>query len=399
MSDSFLSQEEIDALLRNESSAAPAAAASKPELSEMEIDALGEIGNISMGSAATTMSVLLSRRVEITTPKVSTGFLNDLRKEYPMPYLIVEVEFTEGVKGTNLLAMKETDAAIIADLMMGNDGTNPPAEMNELYMSAVAEAMNQMMGATATSLSSIFKSRVDLGPPKVQLIDLSGSGIITESVTSQETLARIAFRMVVEGLIDSEIMLVLPIKVAREMVDGLLHSAPPAPPVAAAQPQRPAQAPQQQPPMAAAPQMQQQPMYAPQPQMQQQPMYAQQPQMQQQQRSMPSMMPEQNVLVQPAQFAPLKQSNMGGTESNIGMIMDVPLQVTVELGRTRKLIREILELAPGSVVELDKLAGEPVDILVNGKIVAKGEVVVIDENFGVRITGIVSMQERAITLQ
>ena len=110
-------------------------------------------------------------------------------------------------------------------------------------------------------------------------------------------------------------------------------------------------------------------------------------------------MPEQNVIVQPAQFAPLKQNMMNVSDSNIGMIMDVPLQVTVELGRTRKLIREILELAPGSVVELDKLAGEPVDILVNGKIVAKGEVVVIDENFGVRITGIVSMQERASTLQ
>ena len=384
MSDSFLSQEEIDALLRNESPAAPsntAASASSATLSDVEIDALGEIGNISMGSAATTMSVLLSRKVEITTPRVSIMLLDDMRKDYPMPYIIVEVRFTEGINGTNLLAMKESDAAIIADLMMGNDGSNPPTGMNELYMSAVAEAMNQMMGATATSLSSIFKSRVDLAPPKVRLIDLAGNDNITDSVTGSEDLVRIAFRMVVEDLIDSEIMLILPLKIARDMVDGLLHSSAPAP---AQQVPKPAAAPAQQ-VAAAAPPVQQQPAYI--------------PQQQAPQRGPSAVVPEQNVIVQPAQFAPLKQNVMNVSDSNIGMIMDVPLQVTVELGRTRKLIREILDLAPGSVVELDKLAGEPVDILVNGKIVAKGEVVVIDENFGVRITGIVSMQERASTLQ
>lgn len=385
MSDSFLSQEEIDALLRSESTVAPAGKStsiSSTALSDVEIDALGEIGNISMGSAATTMSVLLSRKVEITTPRVSIVLLNEMRKDYPMPYIIVEVRFTEGINGTNLLAMKETDAAIIADLMMGNDGSNPPTGMNELYMSAVAEAMNQMMGATATSLSSIFKSRVDLAPPKVRLIDLAGNDNITDSVTGSENLVRIAFRMVVEGLIDSEIMLILPLKIAREMVDGLLHSSAPAPAPQQAKPAMPA-APVMQ--VAAAPPVQQQQAYIP-------PQPAQQ-------RGPSSVVPEQNLIVQPAQFAPLKQNIMSVSDSNIGMIMDVPLQVTVELGRTRKLIREILELAPGSVVELDKLAGEPVDILVNGKIVAKGEVVVIDENFGVRITGIVSMQERASTLQ
>ena len=381
MSDSFLSQDEIDALLRNESpAAAPAATASAGTLSDVEIDALGEIGNISMGSAATTMSVLLSRKVEITTPRVSIMLLDDMRKDYPMPYIIVEVRFTEGINGTNLLAMKESDAAIIADLMMGNDGSNPPTGMNELYMSAVAEAMNQMMGATATSLSSIFKSRVDLAPPKVRLIDLAGNDNITDSVTGSEDLVRIAFRMVVEDLIDSEIMLILPLKIARDMVDGLLHSSAPAP---AQQAPKPAAAPAQ---VAAAPPVQQQSSYIP-------------PQQHAPQRGPSAVVPEQNVIVQPAQFAPLKQNVMNVSVSNIGMIMDVPLQVTVELGRTRKLIREILDLAPGSVVELDKLAGEPVDILVNGKIVAKGEVVVIDENFGVRITGIVSMQERASTLQ
>lgn len=389
MSESFLSQEEIDALLRNEPSLSPIATSVPSQLTEIEVDALGEIGNISMGSAATTMSVLLSRRVEITTPRVSVGVLAEMRKEYPMPYVIVEVRFTQGITGTNLLAMKETDATIIADLMMGNDGSNPPQDMSDLYMSAVAEAMNQMMGATATSLSSIFKNRVDLAPPKVRLIDLAGNDNITDSIRDGEPLVKISFRMVVENLIDSEIMLILPLPVARDMVNGLFHT--PSVPIAVSSPVsapsqeraavRPSPQPVPAPPLTFS--SPQQPYVAP----------------SQSQRPSSPMLADQNVLVQPAQFGPLKQTILSGSDSNIGMIMDVPLQVTVELGRTRKLIREILDLAPGSVLELDKLAGEPVDILVNGKIVAKGEVVVIDENFGVRITGIISMQERASTLQ
>lgn len=385
MSDGFLSQEEIDALLRNESVGAPVAASNDSVLSDVERDALGEIGNISMGSAATTLSVLLQRRVQITTPRVSVGMLSEMRAEYPMPYVIVEVKFTQGILGTNLLAIRERDGAVIGDLMMGNDGLNPPETMSDLYLSAVSEAMNQMMGATATSLSNMFRNRVDLAPPKSKIIDLSQADIMTESVKADDVVVRIAFRMEVEGLIDSEIMLILPLQVARDMVDHLLHAdSPPAPvPQPAAPPPQAMQ--QSQPTAPQQPQMQQQPVYAPPPS---------------QQRSMPAYQaPDQNVVVQPAQFAPLRASGVNVSDTNIGMIMDVPLQITVELGRTKKLIREILELAPGSVVELDKLAGEPVDILVNGKIVAKGEVVVIDENFGVRITSIVSMQERANTLQ
>ena len=103
--------------------------------------------------------------------------------------------------------------------------------------------------------------------------------------------------------------------------------------------------------------------------------------------------------VQAAQFTPLATAPVQVNEANIGLILDVPLQVTVELGRTKKSIKDILELSNGSIVELDKLAGEPVDIHVNGKLLAKGEVVVIDENFGVRITDIVSPEERAARLQ
>lgn len=365
MSDGFLSQEEIDALLRGE----PVAASPSPvgaELSDIEKDALGEIGNISMGTAATTLSVLLGRRVSITTPKVSISNLNEIKRQYPLPYLVIEVGYTHGLLGTNILAMREQDALIIADLMMGGEGTNPPSELNELYMSAVSESMNQMMGSTATSISTIFKKKVDIAPPKVNLLDFALDPNVTNIISGDDALVRVSFRMEVEDLIDSELMQILPLNVAKEMVENLMSAvqpaaAPPPPPVVTPKP---------------APAPQPAPAYAP-----------------------PPPQPAQNVAVQPVQFTPLKPAGMPGTDTNIGLLLDVPLQITVELGRTRKLIRDILELTPGSVVELDKLAGEPVDILVNGKLIAKGEVVVIDENFGVRITDIVSPLERAHNLQ
>lgn len=373
MSDGFLSQEEIDALLRGE----PVAASPSPagqDLSDIEKDALGEIGNISMGTAATTLSVLLGRKVSITTPKVSISTLNEIKRQYPLPYLVIEVGYTHGLLGTNILAVREQDALIIADLMMGGDGTNPPSELNELYMSAVTESMNQMMGSTATSISTIFKKKVDIAPPKVNLLDFAVDPAIDSIVSGDDPLVRVSFRMEVEELIDSELMQILPLNVAKEMVENLLNAVqqPPAsaPATQAASPKTQAAAPAPQ----AAP-VPTQP--APQPKQQL----------------------AQNVAVQPVQFAPLKPAGLPGVDTNIGLIMDVPLQITVELGRTRKLIRDILELTPGSVVELDKLAGEPVDILVNGKLIAKGEVVVIDENFGVRITDIISPLERASHLQ
>lgn len=381
MNDGFLSQEEIDALLRGDSGTASPA---MPELSDMEKDALGEIGNISMGSAATTLSILLNRRVSITTPVVSISSLNTIKEEYPLPYLVIEVGYTEGLFGTNLLAIREQDALIIADLMMGGDGSNPPTELNELYMSAVSEAMNQMMGANATSMSTVFKKKIDIAPPQVNLIDFATDPKVSSIANGEEPIVRVSFKMVVEDLIDSEIMQIVSLDVAKELVDNLMNAVQPpkneAKPQTTAQPPAPpASAPVQQ-PMAA-----QQPAMAPAPAMQPTMPYAAQQQ--------------QNVTVQPVQFAPLKSLGSAAADSNIGLIMDVPLQVTVELGRTRKLIREILELGPGSVMELDKLAGEPVDVLVNGKLIAKGEVVVIDENFGVRVTEIVSQIERLSNLQ
>lgn len=403
----MISQEEIDALLNgggltppaDSAPAEPAAPVVEDPLSDMQKDALGEIGNISMGSAATTLSVLLGHKVSITTPAVSVDTMNSIRDAYPKPYLIVEVGYTVGIEGNNILAIQASDACIIADLMMGGDGTQPPTDLNEIHMSAVGEAMNQMMGSVSTSLSTMFNKKIDISPPKVNLIDLGSEEKVTEIVGGDDVVAKISFRMEVDGLIDSEIMQILPLDIATEMVDSLMNRSAaepetPAPPPAPAPEPAPAPAPA---PMPAAP--------APAPAPQAPPPMMQQPMMQQpmMQAPMPAYgqqaVAAQGIPVQPVQFTPLTTAPVQVNDANIGLILDVALQVTVELGRTKKSIKEILELTNGSIVELDKLAGEPVDIQVNGKLLAKGEVVVIDENFGVRITDIVSPEERATRLQ
>ena len=400
MNDGLLSQEEINALLNSDSDSAPSdttesapapavSTGSDVALTDNEKDALGEIGNISMGSAATTLSILLGKKVNITTPQVTTTAMDQLRSEYPLPYLVVAVDYTAGIKGSNLFAIKEKDALIIADLMMGNDGTNPPTELNELYMSAVSEAMNQMMGATSTSMSTMFKKKIDIAPPNISMVDFSNrdDNMGNFADDNPDPVVKISFRMEVEELIDSEIMQILGYETAKELVGYLLQpaeTAPASPPTAAPSAAAASHAPAAQPaaptPASApsAPAVAAAPMFMPPP---------------------PSHQSMANVPVYSAQFAPIQPQAIPVMDGNIGLLMDVPMKVTVELGRTKKLIREILDLAPGSVVELDKLAGEPVDIFVNTKLMAKGEVVVIDENFGVRITEIVNPLERMGNLQ
>ena len=411
-----LSQEEIDALLNAQAGGVSDASPSVEDqgassadlsglLSDMERDALGEIGNISMGSAATTLSVLLGHKVNITTPSVHVDTMSMIQDQYPLPYLVVEVGYVVGINGNNVLAIQASDACIIADLMMGGDGLNPETELGEIHMSAVGEAMNQMMGTVATSLSTMFNKKVDISPPKVNLIDLGGDSQMTDLLNQDDPIVKISFRMEVDGLIDSEIMQILPLDVAKEMVTFLMgggadaaeEPAPePAPAIAAPAPAPAAPAPAPapapvapppQPAVAAAPQYAA-PQYAAPPVQPQYaaPAYAQ------------TSVVGAGVPVQPAQFAPLTNEPVTVNAANISLIQDVPLQVTVELGRTKKSIREILEFSTGSIIELDKLAGEPVDIHVNGQLTAKGEVVVIDENFGVRITEIVNPLDRIQSL-
>ncbi len=459
MDDGMLSQDEINALLNgmdlsgdvdssNDSSFGDAFLSAVTEtaeedalLSEVEKDAIGEVANISMGSSATTLYSLVNRKVNITTPVVSLSQWKSLLNEYEKPCVFIQIKYTKGLDGTNILVLKENDVKIITDLMMGGDGTNTEGELGELHLSAISEAMNQMMGSAATSLSTMLGTMIDISPPSAELLNLiehtDGSGVAT---FLGGTFVKIAFRMQIGELVDSTIMQLYPIEFARKIVDTFIGvqmggmdsmtvSEPdPAPvenltqmDVGTVQSNIPMQdTPQMNaeaqmsgmnPQMAGMdPQMMgmNSQMMGMDPQMMgmnpqmmgmNPQMMGMNPQMMGMNPQMMGMnpygypmgmMPQQSVNVQPAQFQNFSNNvSAMASQENIGLIMDVPLEVTVELGRTVKSIADILDFAPGTIIELDRIAGEPIDVLVNGKYVAKGEVVVIEESFGIRVTEII----------
>lgn len=350
-----LSQEEIDALLRQMRSGGQSGPSVAPALSDADKDVIGEIANISFGSAATSLSHLLGQRVEITTPDVRFVHKSQVLLDFPRPYAAVTVAYTSGLNGTNVFLLELADALTIADLMLGGDGKPQHQEVGELQLSALAEAMNQMMGGAATAMSSVFNRRIDISTPEVRIVDLAGEG--PSVIGPDDWLAEVRFRLRVGQLIDSMLIQFIPNSFVQEMLHVLASTSQPATQatsgtVDATMAERP-------------------------------------------------VAQEAGVEVKRPVFADFSDEAAATTEpmGNLDLLLDVPLVVSVELGRTRRQLRELLELGPGAVIELDKLAGEPVDILVNNKRIAIGEVVVIDESFGVRVTDILSPAERATRLR
>lgn len=399
ISDEMLSQDEIDALLKGTSDIEDEVNFLSIEdyLSMMELDALGEIGNISFGSSATALSTLLNQKVDITTPAVTLIERGKIAEEFPHPYVAIQVQYTEGFTGINMLVIKQSDAAIIADLMLGGNGLNTSEMLGEIQLSAVQEAMNQMMGSAATSMSTIFSKKVDISPPSIDLLNfLNGEG--ENAIPDEDLFAKISFRLRVGTLIDSNIMQLLPLEFAKGLVSELLNGTSESEADENKMEQiqtNPTQSNSPQEPVSFQNPVSNQPTnenYG-QSGYQTKPTYKipNEPQ----HFGVSSVPTGQPVNVQPASFSSFQPYQLQESETkNLSMLMDIPLQVTVELGRTKRSVKEILELSSGSIIELDKLAGEPVDILVNSRLIAKGEVVVIDENFGVRVTDIMSQSDR-----
>ena len=459
--DGMLSQDEINALLQGMDLSDTADSGASPEtpqdsssaentdngyakdvaptvgdeegLTDVEKDAIGEVANISMGSSATTLYSLVNRKVNITTPVVTLATWKTLLDSYEKPCVFIQIKYTQGLDGTNILVLKEHDVKVITDLMMGGDGTNTEGELGELHLSAISEAMNQMMGSAATSLSTLLQTVIDISPPESSLFDL------TEVKDGKEispflggTFVKISFRMQIDDLVDSTIMQLYPIDFARKLVETFINTQ--MANIDEVTEKKPAQPENDTDTTAQIPapgtdnqtqmnntnlngmnqmgnmgmndmnqmnnmgmngmnQMGNMGMNG----MNQMGNTGMNGMNQMGNMGMNSMnqmgmmgMPGQNVNVQPAQFQSFSNDNMGTTgQENIGLIKDVPLEVTVELGRTTKSISDILDFSPGTIIELDRIAGEPIDVLVNGKFVAKGEVVVIEESFGVRITEII----------
>lgn len=431
--DGMLSQEEINALLNGMNTDTDSAtdtsadtitsekvnngnsdnSANEEFLTDIEKDTVGEISNISMGTAATTLSSLVNQKVNISIPVVTYATWDDLVKSYDRPCVFLQIKYKEGLDGNNILILKENDVKIIADLMMGGDGTNTDDEITELHLSAICEAMNQMMGSASTSLSSMLNMKIDISPPTASLVDLNDNLDQNEiSDFLSKGFVKNAFKLTIGDLVDSEIMQLFPVEFAKNLCRRFENGSDVE---TASLPEEPVSEHviQQDKPQAQQPQQtQQQTQQTMQQSMSGQQMTPPPVNMNQAGYGMPTgypmgvmgtmpgyngvpyqqMQPQmmQEVNVQPAQFQAFSNDLAAVTQKeNINLIMDVPLEVTVELGRTTKSIKEILEFAPGTIIELDKIAGEPIDVLVNGKYVAKGEVVVIEESFGIRVTEII----------
>ncbi|MDF2589752.1 MAG: CheC, inhibitor of methylation / FliN fusion protein [Anaerocolumna sp.] len=387
--DGMLSQEEINALLRGMTTDEDSTSAfenSENTLSDAEKDAIGEISNISMGTSATTLSSLVNQKVTITTPVVSYATWDDLAQLNKRPCVFIQIYYKEGLDGNNILILKESDVKIITDLMMGGDGSNVLGELSELHLSAISEAMNQMMGSASTSISSMLEKRVDISPPLANLVDMNETFDVDDIAPFlKEKFVKVSFKMEIGDLVDSELMQLYPFDFARDLYRKFTKEEAKDTSKVEQTNKPVSQTTTETKPAEHASlnngQMQQNQMPYMQPMQGIQNMYG----------GMNYMMPPvQDVNVQPAQFQPFTApQNPVVQPENIDLIMDVPLEVTVELGRTSKSIKEILEFSPGTIIELNKLAGEPIDVLVNGKFVAKGEVVVIEESFGIRVTEII----------
>ncbi len=346
MSNKFLSQDEIDALLKMNDDISET-----EKIDDVARDVLGEVGNISMSNAATALSTLLNRKVNITTPKVDIVPINHITETFEMPYVLLQIRFDEGFVGSNALLMDIKDASIISSILMGGDGSNPNEELSEIELSAVSEVMNQMIGSASTALATMFDKRVNISPPIVKIIghndDLEIEGLKNDEVV------RIAFRMTIDDLIDSEIMQLYSMETAEQIISQMMGDT------------------EEVVEEEKAPELE----------------------------LVKEESKEEVIEVSKPKFNKLSEKETVKGKSNIDMIMDVPLELDVILGRSRRSIKEILSFEPGSIIELNEVVEEPLDIFVNGKLIAKGEVVVIDEKFGIRITNILSAKERVKKLR
>ncbi|ATD54613.1 flagellar motor switch phosphatase FliY [Clostridium chauvoei] len=378
MSNGFLSQEEIDSLLNGDSESGKEKEVNLEKLSDIEKDLLGEIGNISMGSASTALYQIINQQVNITTPKVSITTLREIKEGFEYPNIILDVEYVTGIIGRNILIMKITDAAVIANLMMGGNGQVESIELSEIEVSAVQEAMNQMIGSAATSMATMFAREVNISPPRSKIWKgLQES--IADTIEEDEEIVRVCFDLKIGDLLESNVMQILPIATAKKIVSIMMG--------------------EEEAALTKIEEAKVDDNIQIEEAINVNTIKASNATIEETVMNKDINVKQPTIEVNKASFEPLQPRVLGESNKNIDLILDVPLNISVVLGRTKKSIKDILNLSTGSLIELDKLAEEPVEILINGKQIALGEVVVIDESFGVRITSIVNNTERIKSLR
>ncbi len=341
-------------------------------LGSFDMDTIGEVLNISMGAAATAVSTILDKEVQITTPQVSIALIEDYEYEGLEPALGIEIEYIQGLSGSSFLLMKKSDIRLMVDLLIGeSESQSGEDELDEIHISAICEIMNQMMGASSTALASFFGKSIDISVPKSFAVDEFVDRITNATGANPVVVVRFAFR--VEGLIDSQFITAMSVEFAKDMVAHAVSLSDPAPKQKTAASPQPIPA-EIHPAACTAPV--------------QPPVSAQ---------TIPAAaVRSSQVSVQPLQLQSFDEGaprRPGEGQANLDLIMGVPLDITVEIGRTKKPVKEILEIRQGTLLELDKQAGDPVDVIVNGQLIARGDVVVVDDLFGVRITEILQNKE------
>ncbi|MCL2696937.1 MAG: flagellar motor switch phosphatase FliY [Oscillospiraceae bacterium] len=374
------------------------------EFTDLQKDAIAEVMNISMGNAATAASELLNAKVWITTPRVSVQKAAELRKESLEPAICVKIVYIKGISGTNMMILRQDDVQLILNQLMGQPlEVTPDFEFDELNISAVSEVMNQMMGSSATALSNFLGMHVDISVPTPYIMNEIKLSEVHDYDTDEEVIA-ITFDITIEGVIKSEFVSVMSADLAQIICEKMMNPEPEPEPEPA-----PAPAPAPAAPAPAAAPAAAQPVQQPMMQQQMQPQYA----MPQAAGAMPMQMPMGSppgygypppaygyggypmagppINIQNAQlhqFEAPQFSVAGDQGDNLQLLMGVPLQISVEIGTAKRKVKEILDFTQGTIIELERQAGAPVDVVVNGNLIARGDVVVIDDNFAVRITEI-----------
>lgn len=388
-------------------------------INDMEKDAIGEIMNISMGSAATALSSMFDRKVLITTPRVIDGDLDAKPYSSLTPSLLVSITYSDGLTGDNVIVFKQSDIQLLLNALMGFDTLSEDFEFDEISISAACEVMNQMMGAAATALSNFLGRTINISPPQAKVIDSSTNivDLMKKSGKYDESIS-VFFDLSIEGMLESEFASILSVGLAKELIGSVMGDVSEEEekqpeqqnnsPQQSSQPQNQQMPPPmpnqggQMPPMGYNGEGYPMPPYGYPPQMPygyppQMPYgYPPQQGMPQQPQGQPTI--RQSIDVKPVQMPDFANQvgtgvPLGEDGTNMNLIMNVPLSVSVELGKTKKKMRDIMDFSQGTVIELEKQAGAPVDIVVNGQLIARGDVVVIEDNFGVRITEILGTKE------
>ncbi len=359
-------------------------------LSTIESDTIGEILNISMGAAATAVSTLLGRQVSITTPDVAIVKSDELELASFEPAIGIEIKYVEGLDGSNVMIMRRKDIKAIVMLLIGEVSGDENDELDEMELSAISEIMNQMMGSSSTALASFFGKNINISTPEP--FDPAQVREKIDQYHRHDSVVSVRFALHVEGILQSDFVTIMPIEFTKELVANVMNIVDVPDQDVVEETVAPAPAVQSPAPLAPAPTP-----LAPTP-------APPSPIPHQNNGGQPRVMgsaaaPQETVSVQMMKYTNFdEEENLemsGSSSDNFNLILGVPLDVTVEIGRANLPVKSILDIRQGSLIELDRQAGDPADIMVNGQLIARGDVVVIDDNFGVRITEILSTKDIA----